>query len=277
MSELGSVARDDVAQISICTFIVNAAPEVAQAKVRTGRVEMQMRKHDMPCPKPTAAFVLHQLGIAAYNCQDIELAIRFMSMACAQPEAPAQCHRNHAEILHRCGRLDKAEAAARLAVHRDSCCVDAWDTLGTILFDRGALAESRDCYQKAVQIKPDSLASLNNLAVVLHSLEQFDASEACYRRALSLQSDNFEIQLNLANLLRELKRYREALEVTRRALGSCPENNELRSIALELKRNLTQDVSSQAGAEQISRAPLKRGKMRRVSIPMQARCSNPGS
>ena len=156
----------------------------------------------------TAAFILHQLGITAYNCKNFEVALRFMSLACAQPEAPAQCHRNHAEMLHRCGQLDEAEAAARLAIQRDSDCADAWDTLGTILVDRGALAESRDCYQIAVQIKPDFLAALNNLAVVLHNLGQLDASEAYYRRALNLQPDSLEIQLNFANLLRELKRRR---------------------------------------------------------------------
>jgi len=169
---------------------------------------MQMHKHDTPCSKPTAAFILHQLGITAYNCKNFEVALRFMSLACAQPEAPAQCHRNHAEMLHRCGQLDEAEAAARLAIQRDSDCADAWDTLGTILVDRGALAESRDCYQIAVQIKPDFLAALNNLAVVLHNLGQLDASEAYYRRALNLQPDSLEIQLNFANLLRELKRRR---------------------------------------------------------------------
>src|SRR5215467_15830705 len=137
---------------------------------------MQMHKHDTPCSKPTAAFILHQLGIGAYNRKKIEVALRFMSMACAQPEAPALCHRNHAEMLHRCGRLHEAEAAARRAVQLDSNCVEAWDSLGTIMFDQGALLESRDSYQAAVDIKPDFLPALNNLAVVLYKLAQFNAS-----------------------------------------------------------------------------------------------------
>jgi len=97
---------------------------------------MRMHKCDTPCLKPTAALILHQLGIDAYNRENAEVALRFMSMACAQPESPAQCHRDHAEMLHRCGRLDKAEAAARIAVQRDPDCADAWDTLSTILVDR---------------------------------------------------------------------------------------------------------------------------------------------
>jgi len=198
-----------------------------------------MHKHDTPCPKPTAAFILHQLGIAAYNRGDIEAALRLMSMACAQLEAPALCHRDHAEMLHRCGRLDAAEAAARLAVQRDPDCAHAWDTLGTILVDKGALAESRDCYQTAVQIQLDFLPALNNLAVVLHTLGQLDASEDFFKRALNLQSDSLEIQLNLAHLLRTLKRHNKALEIAERVIDGCPKDSELHRIALGLKHELS--------------------------------------
>jgi len=240
-----------------------------------GRVEMQVHQRDTSCHKPTAAFILHQFGIIAYSGKKIEVALTFMSMACAQPEAPALCHRNYAEMLHRCGQLDRAEAAARRAVQCDSDCVDAWDTLGTILFDRGALAESRDCYQAAVQIKPDFLPALNNLAVVLHKLGQFDASEVYYRGALNLQSDNLEIQLNFANLLEELKRYREALALAKRVLEGCTKSNELRQVALELKRRLARAASSQKGAGRILRVALKsrESKTRRAGAPIQARRS----
>jgi protein O-GlcNAc transferase len=208
---------------------------------------MQMHKHDAPCPKPTAAFILHQLGIDAYNRENIEAALRFMSMACAQREAPVECHRNYAEILHRCGRLDEAEAAARRAVRRDPNSADAWDTLGTILVDRGAFAESRDCYQTAVQIRPDFLAALNNLAVVLHVLGKFEASEACYRQALKLQSDNLEVQLNFAIFLGELKRYREAVEVAERILPCYPKNSQLHYAMRHWHANAIQCGHSPAG------------------------------
>jgi len=237
---------------------------------------MHVRKHDTPCHEPTVASILHRLGIVAYDCEKIEVALRFMSMACAQPEAPAQCHRNHAEMLHRCGQLDKAEAAARFAIQCDSDCADAWDTLGTILFDRGAVAESRDCYQRAVQIKPSFLSALNNLAVVLHNLGEFHASEGCYRKALKLQSDNLEIQLNFANLLGELKRSGEALELTERILDRRPKSNKLYRVALELKRKLERAASTQIGAEPILRVAIgqKGRKPRRANIPLEACRSN---
>lgn len=258
---------------------MNPTAEVVPTQcVVSGRVDMQVHKCDTSRHEPTAAFILHQLGVIAYNGKKIDVALTFMSMACAQPEAPALCHRNYAEMLHRCGQSERAEAAARLAVQRDSSCVDAWDTLGTILFANGALAESRDCYQTAVQIKPDFFPALNNLAVVLQKLGQFDESEFYYRSALSLQSDNLEIQLNFGNLLMELKRYREALEVAKRIIDGCPKDTELRRIALELKRKLVRDVSGQNGAGRILRA-FKPGesKIRLPNIQTRTRRSNRSS
>ena len=209
---------------------------------------------------PTNAFILHQTAIAAYNCGNIAMALKFMALACARPEAPGQCHRNHAEILHRCGRSVEAEAAARLAVRYDQDCAEGWDTLGTILVDRGALMESRDCYQMAVQIDPMFLQPLNNLAVVLHNLGQFEDAADCYRRALKLQPENVEIQLNFANLLADLKRCREGLEIVKQVLDRCPENTGARRIALEIKRNLMQPASSRTAVERsCSAVPEARG------------------
>jgi tetratricopeptide (TPR) repeat protein len=209
-----------------------------------------MRKNNATsCPEPTEAFILHQIAIAAYNCKNIEKALKFMALASARPEAPGQCHRNHAEILHRCGRSVEAEAAARLAVRHDQDSAEGWDTLGTILADRGALTESRDCYQMAVQIDPMFLQPLNNLAVVLHNLGEFEDSAACYRRALDLQPENVEIQLNFANLLADLKRYREGLEIVKRVLDLCPENTESHYMALEIRRNLMQLASRRTAVE----------------------------
>jgi tetratricopeptide (TPR) repeat protein len=221
---------------------------------------MQMHKHDATSrPEPTAAFILHQLAITAYNRKNIEGALRFMALACARPEAPGQCHRNHAEMLHRCGRSVEAEAAARLAIRLDQNCAEAWDTLGTILADRGALMASRDCYQTAIQIAPMFLQPLNNLGVVLHNLGQFDEAVACYRRALNLQPENLKIQLNFAKLLTDLKRYREGLEIAKRGLGRCPENTASRRTASKLKHQLIRPASSQTTTvgRSLSPAPSK--------------------
>jgi len=46
---------------------------------------------------------VHELGISAFQRGDIEVALKFMLRACADPEAPAIRHRNYAEMLDRHG------------------------------------------------------------------------------------------------------------------------------------------------------------------------------
>ena len=179
-----------------------------------GRAETLMHEHNATSyPEPTSTYILHQTAISAYNCKNMEVALRFMALACAHPEAPGQCHRNYAEMLHRCGQSIEAEAVARVAVRHDANCAEAWDTLGTILAERGAFMESRDCYQMAVRIDPMFLQALNNLAVVFHNLGQFEHAASCYRRALNLQPQSVEIQLNFANLLADSKQRREDVRI----------------------------------------------------------------
>jgi tetratricopeptide (TPR) repeat protein len=199
---------------------------------------MRVREHDVTLgPSQAEASVLHELGMSAFWRGNIKAALRFMSRACIHPGAPAMWHRNHAEILDRCGNPEAAEAAARLAVRREPDCASAWETLGTILIQRGKLAESCACYAKAVQIDPTFLQALNNLAVTLDRLDQLEAAEARYRQVLRLVPENSEIQLNFATLLGELGRYREGLEIVRQVLDRSPNIMRAHAIASEFTRN----------------------------------------
>jgi len=186
------------------------------------------------------AAVMHGLGVSAFQRGKTEAALNFMSRACAHPEAPAVWHRNHAEILDRCGKAEAAEAAARLALLRDPSCAAAWDTLGTILVQRDRYAESCACYEKAIEIESNFVQALNNLAVTLDRLGRRQAAEAHYRRVLPLAPENSDIQLNLATLLGELEQYQEGLEIVHEVLARSPDLTRAHSIAAEFKRKLRQ-------------------------------------
>jgi hypothetical protein len=110
-------------------------------------------EHDVPHNMgPEHDSALYEMGVEAFQHRKIEVALEFVSRACAMPKAPGLYHRTHAEILRRSGRLDAAEATARLAVECGRDCAQSWETLGSILVERGKLAESCECYATAVQI-----------------------------------------------------------------------------------------------------------------------------
>jgi Flp pilus assembly protein TadD len=200
---------------------------------------MQVHQHDLaPGPDKGEAGVLHELGVSAFQRGNIEVALRFMSRACAFKQAPALWHRNHAEILDRAGNSESAEAAARLALQRDPNCARAWETLGTILVQRGSVAESCKCYENAVQIDPNFWQALNNLAVALDRLGQLEAAEARYKQVLQLVPDSPDIQLNFATLLGELGRYHEGLKIVRQILDRHPNLMRAHALATEFARNL---------------------------------------
>jgi tetratricopeptide (TPR) repeat protein len=127
-----------------------------------------------------------------------------------------------------------AETVLRRAVALRSDA-QALQTLGTILAERGALAESRDCYAAAVQIAPGFLPALNNLAVVLHRLGQLRAAESRYAEVLRLAPDNVDTWLNFAAFQGERGRYREGLEIVARVLDRSPEMVRAHLIASELE------------------------------------------
>ena len=192
----------------------------------------------------TEASVLHQLGISAFQRGDIEVALKFMSRACADPKAPAIWHRDHAEMLDRHGQSEAAETAARLAVRLDPDCAGAWETLGTILIQRGSLEESRDCYATAVRIDPSFVHALNNLAVTLERMGQLESAEERYRQVLRLVPYNAEIQLNLAALLGELSRHQEGLEIAREVRDRRPDMMRAQSLVTEFKSILERRTSA---------------------------------
>jgi len=200
------------------------------------------------------AVVMHNLAVSAFRLGKMEAALKFISRACAHAEAPASWHRNHAEILDRCGNSTAAEAAARLALSRDPDHAGTWDTLGTILAQRDSHAESCACYKRAVEIEPNSVQALNNLAVTLARLGRRKAAVARYRQALSLAPESPQIQLNFATLLGELGHYQEGLEIVRAVLDLCPDSTRARSIATEFTRELKRQAKLEQKKNKDTRA-----------------------
>jgi tetratricopeptide (TPR) repeat protein len=166
----------------------------------------------------------HGLGAASRRPPfgAIDVAINSVEQNSVKPNSPAAFHRARAETLHQRGNLDAALDAARLAVKHDQNCAVTWDTLGLILAERDELAESCECYIKAVLLDPNYTKAIHNFAVVLQKLGKLDKAEIQYRAAIFTAPDNLDIKLNFATLLATLGRYHEALEIAEAVLKHNP-------------------------------------------------------
>jgi tetratricopeptide (TPR) repeat protein len=207
-------------------------------------------------PSAAEAGVMHGLGISAFRRGNVETALKFMALACAYQDAPADWHRNYAEILDQCGNSEEAEAEARRALGRDPNYAEAWETLGTILVRRNKHEEGCVCYQKAVEIKPEFVQALNNLAVTLNFLGRNQAAMTHYKQVSRLSPDNLEIQLNFATLLGELNHYREGLDIVLKAANRHPNSVRAHTLAKEFRRKLKRQTKSERKKNTSARCTL---------------------
>jgi Tfp pilus assembly protein PilF len=92
------------------------------------------------------------------------------------------------------------------------------------LQDLGRLDEAIGCYRKALALRPDLVASLDNLGGALHSQGKLDEAQACYERALALRPDRVESLIGLGLVLRAQGRLEEAVARYERALALSPDH-----------------------------------------------------
>jgi tetratricopeptide (TPR) repeat protein len=153
---------------------------------------------------------------------------------------------------HQAGRLRRAEALYREALHKDPDDANALHLLGVVAYqcgelgtalrliecalpglpevpdvhlnygnalrEAGRLAEAVASYRRAIALDPDYGMAHNNLAAALNQQDEFVAGLASSERAVALIPEFFGAYVNRANALMGLERFAEAEWPLRRAL-----------------------------------------------------------
>lgn len=125
------------------------------------------------------------------------------------------------------GHLPEAGDLFAQVCERDPRDAEAWSMLGTIHAQQARIAAARDCFAKAVSIRPDVAEYHYNLAKVLHSLNQSDEAVARYRKALELKPGLFQAYNNLGVVLLAQNKPDEAVEAFTNALAIKPDYPEI--------------------------------------------------
>ena len=100
----------------------------------------------------------------------------------------------------------------------------AYNNLGTCLSKKGQLNEALDCFQTALQIRPDNPDVLYNLGNVYARLGRWDEAITNYQRALQLTPDQADILNNLGFALATRKQLPEAIACFEAALKINPDS-----------------------------------------------------
>lgn len=115
-----------------------------------------------------------------------------------------------ATLLHKSGKLDKAERLYRLILSRLPDHAGALSHLGVIARDRGRFDEALDLLRRAATVDLTNAAIQVNLSGALRSLGLLDEAIAASCYAVKLAPDSKEAFINLGNLLMDAKRPAEA-------------------------------------------------------------------
>ncbi len=133
--------------------------------------------------------------------------------------------------------IAKAIEAFNQVLQLNSNCAKAYNALGVILFKHTTNnhEEAIFCYQRAIEIEPNSSPYYNNLGITFSGLGRYTEAINCYQKSLTLDNTLPEAHSNLGNALLDQGRFQEAAMAFRMALQLKPDflynhSNLLRSL-----------------------------------------------
>jgi tetratricopeptide (TPR) repeat protein len=186
---------------------------------------------------PNDSGALHVLGIIAHRDGDQRQAEICLRRAAQSPDTNALCLLSYAELC--CKSTDPAAAIAltRRALALDGELALGWFSLGGQLLATREYAESRDCFERALQLDPGLWRASSRLAIALGRLGLIRDSLERFRLLLSEHVHNGAVIADYALLLHDLGRYADALIQIERAIALAPDTLEhhLRAADIEVQ------------------------------------------
>ncbi len=128
------------------------------------------------------------------------------------------------------GYLEQAEASFQQALQDDPSSAEALYGIGSVYLNQNKNAAARETFERAVKLPgnyPDTLPDAwNNLGVIATREGRVDDSVRCFQKALELNPHHLLSLDNLGNAYRLQKRWDEAHKVLERALEVAPQDAE---------------------------------------------------
>jgi tetratricopeptide (TPR) repeat protein len=136
-----------------------------------------------------------------------------------QPDEKSKALFEKASELHQNMELEKAEYLYRSLLNNNDNNQDVlYYKLGIVCIQTERYTEAIEFFKKSLQVKPDVLDVLNNLAIAyIHNQEPSKAKEA-YKRALLINPNHPFILNNLATIEKDNKNFAEAERLFQKAI-----------------------------------------------------------
>ncbi len=133
---------------------------------------------------------------------------------------------DRAGSLHEQGNFDQAEQLYQAILQIVPDHVGSLYNLAILCFQRGQYDETVALTSEVVRLRPDLAAAHNSMGVALKHLGRLQEAEICCREAVRIAPQSAEAHNTLGDVLTTLRRWNEAEECFREALRLAPQYSE---------------------------------------------------
>lgn len=149
---------------------------------------------------------------------------------------------------------EETELCLREAIRIQPSHWGACNNLGTLLQQRGKVAEAKTLYEQALRFKPDFAEAISNLASTWQLDDELELAKAGFIKALQLKPDYVPAHFNLANIYKQQGRLDGAVEHFQRVVELRPNYHQARfqlALIFEYQEKLEEALNSYTILRQI--------------------------
>jgi len=181
------------------------------------------------------ADALHLIGVIAYQKQDYDTAIEWITKAIAINDRAEGFYNNLGNVFYAQGKFDEAQHCYQQALALNPNFGEAQYNLGVVFEEQGKLEEAISCYQDTLITNPSHISAHYNLGGVFYKQKKITEATIYYQNALAINPKHYESLNNLGNILCKQMKFSEAVSCHQRALAINPDSIEtLNSLAVAL-------------------------------------------
>lgn len=117
------------------------------------------------------------------------------------------------------GRLKEAQAIANSIYRADPYSIEAYNTLGMVLFYKGDFGGALEYFEQSIRLRPNDHMALSNLALAYQGIGKLDEMMNCFRRAQKYAPESTHVLLGLSMGFYNRKQYDSAFVYGRKLLN----------------------------------------------------------
>ena len=194
-------------------------------KTATEPEKVEINKEVKRNEEKFTATQLNESGIARYQRDDFEGAIKFFNQAIATDPLYSAPWSGLGWVHNDRGEYDKAIECFQKAVELYESFAPAWNGLGCAYNYKGTNEHKPEYYhkaieycRKAIELDRDYAAPWSNLGYAYDKLKEYDRAIECYNKGLALNSSDAAPLSNLGNVYEHLGQSDKAIEYYLKAI-----------------------------------------------------------